>query len=89
MMEKFKAMVMRHTSKAPVSQPRNSNIQLSLLRSFVGVASSQQKAKISMNLLAAAMHLAYLKSAVQNKLVIELPDDPLALAQRLVAPTFY
>lgn len=82
-------MVMRHTSKAPVSQPRNSNIQLSLLRSFVGAASSQQKAKISMNLLAAAMHLAYLKSAVQNKLVIELPDDPLALAQRLVAPTFY
>jgi len=42
-----------------------------------------------MNLLAAAMHLAYLKSAVQNKLVIELPDEPTVLAQRLVAPVLY
>ena len=88
-MQQFRAVVMRHSSKAPISQPKNSNIQLSLLRSFVGIVSSQKKAKVDMNLLAAAMHLAYLKSAVQNKLVIELPDDPLALAQRLVAPTLY
>jgi hypothetical protein len=88
-MQQFRAVVMRHSSKAPISQPKNSNIQLSLLRSFVGTVASQKKAKVDMNLLAAAMHLAYLKSAVQNKLVIELPDDPLALAQRLVAPTLY
>ena len=40
-----------------------------------------------MNLLAAAMHLAFLKSTVQNKLVVELPDDPLALAQMFVSLT--
>ena len=88
-MQQFQTVVMRGTSKIPVGQPRNSNIQLSLLRSFVGTVSSQKKAKISMNLLAAAMHLAYLKSAVQNKLVIELPDEPTVLAQRLVAPVLY
>ena len=88
-MQQFWAVVIRHTPKASVSQPKNLNIQLLLLRSFVATVSSQKKMKISMNLLAAAMHLAYLKSAVQNKLVIELPDDPSALAQRLVAPMLY
>ena len=88
-MQQFWAVVIRHTPKASVSQPKNLNIQLLLLRSFVATVSSQKKMKISMNLLAAAMHLAYLKSAVQNKLVIELPDDPSALAQRLVTPMLY
>ena len=88
-MEQFRAVVMWHTSQAPVSQPRNPNIQLSLLWRFVKTVSSEKKAKISMNLLAAAMHLAYLKFSVQNKLVIELPDDPIILAQRLVAPALY
>jgi len=37
------------------------------------------------NLLAAAMHLAFLKSAVKNKLALELPDDPLALVERPVS----
>ena len=88
-MEQFWAVVMRHTLQAPVSQPRNPNIQLSLLQRFVETVPSQKKAKISMNLLVAAMHLAYLKSSVQNKLVIELPDNPIILAQRLVAPALY
>jgi hypothetical protein len=78
----------RHTPKTPVGQPKNPNIQLTLLRSLVRTVSTQKKAKISMNLLAAAMHLAFLKSAVQNKLVLELPDDPVSLAQRLVFTSY-
>jgi len=80
--EEFRDAVVRHTPQTPVGQPKNSNIQLMLLRSLVRTVSSQKMAKISTNLLAAAVHLAFLKSAVQNRLVIDLPDDPLSLAQR-------
>jgi hypothetical protein len=58
---------------------------MALLRSLAQTVSTQKKAKIATNLLATAMHLAFLQSAVQNKLVLELPDDPLALAQRFVS----
>ena len=81
-MEEFREVVSQETLQLAVGQPKESNIQLMLLRSLVRTVSSQKKAKISTNLLAAAMHLAFLKSAVQNKLVLELPDDPLSLAQR-------
>jgi hypothetical protein len=84
-MEEFRAVVIRHTQQTPVTQPINTNIQLTLLRSLVRTVSSQKKGKISTNFLAAGVHLAYLKSAVQNKLALELPDDPLSLAWRLVA----
>lgn len=84
MIEEFREVVSRETLQPAVGQPKDLNIQLMLLRSLVRTVSSQKKAKISTNLLAAAVHLAFLKSAVQNKLVLELPDDPLSLAQRLV-----
>lgn len=83
-MEEFRDLVIRHIPQNPVGEPHNSNIQLTLLRSLVRTISSQKKAKISTNLLAAAVHLAFLKSAVQNKLVLELPDDPLSFTQRLI-----
>lgn len=83
-MEEFRDVVVRHTPQTPVQQPNNPNIQLMLLRSLVRTVSSQKKAKISTNLLAAAVHLAFLNSAVQKNLVLELPDDPLSLAQRLI-----
>jgi hypothetical protein len=85
MMEEFRDLVVRHIPRTSVVRPHNSNIQLTLLRSLVRTVSSQKKAKISTNLLAAAVHLAFLKSSVQNKLVLELPDDPLSFAQRLIA----
>lgn len=87
-LQQYRTAVTRDT-KSPTSQPKQLNIQLSLLRSFVATISFQKKVKISNNLLAAAMHLAFLKSSVQNKAVIELPDKPLALAQRLVSPTLH
>lgn len=83
--EEFREVVFRETLQLAPGQPKDSNIQHMLLRSLVRTVSSQKKAKISTNLLAAALHLSFLKSAVQNKLVLELPDDPLSLAQRLVA----
>ena len=86
-MEQFRKVVVQETSKTAIGQVKKSNIQLMLLRSFSHMVSSERKAKISMNLLAAAMHLAFLKSMVQNKLVVELPDDPLALAQMFVSLT--
>lgn len=85
MFEEFREVVSRETLQLAPGQPKDSNIQLMLLRNLVRTVSSQKKAKISTNLLAAAVHLSFLKSAVQNKLVLELPDDPLSLAQRLVA----
>jgi hypothetical protein len=88
-MEDFRDMVIRHTPHTTVEKPKISNIQLTLLRSLVRTVSSHMMAKISTNLLAASVHLAFLKSAVQNKLVIELPDDPISLAQRLVVSTLY
>jgi hypothetical protein len=87
--EEFQDVVIRHIPQTTVSQPKSPNIQLSLLRSLVQTVSSQKKAKICTNLLAAAVHLTFLKSADQNKLVIELPDDPLSLAQRLIASFFF
>ena len=87
-MEEFWNVVIKETSKTTIVPPKKSNIQLMLLQSFAWTVFSQKKAKISTNLLAAAMHLAFLKSAIQNKLVIKLPDDPLALAQRFVSFTW-
>jgi len=86
-MEDFRNIVLKETSKTDIRTPKTTNIQLTLLRNFAQTVSSQKKAKISTNFLAAAMHLAFLKSAVQNKLVVELPDDPLALAQRFASFT--
>lgn len=83
----FKDVVLRDTPQQRTLGGQHSNVPLALLRSFVQTVSRQRKAKISTNLLAAAMHLAFLKSAVQNKLVVELPDDPLALAQRFASFT--
>jgi hypothetical protein len=88
-MEDFRDVVIRHTPHTSVDKPKSSNIQLTLLRSLVRTLSSHMMAKISTNLLAASVHLAFLKSAVQNKLVLELPDDPISLAQRLVGFTSY
>ena len=85
-MKEFRDLVVRDTPQThAVAQPKNSNNQLVLLKSLVQTMSSRKKAKISTNLLTAALHLSFLKTAVQNKLVLELPDDPLSLAQRLVA----
>ena len=86
-MEQFRKVIIQETSKTAIGQAKKLNIQLMLLRSFSHTVSSERKAKISTNLLAAAMHLAFLKSTVQNKLVIELPDDPLALVQMFVSLT--
>jgi len=80
----FKDVVLRDTPQQRTLGGQHSNVPLALLRSFVQTVSRQRKAKISTNLLAAAMHLAFLNSAVQNKLALELPDDPLALVHRLV-----
>lgn len=79
----FRDIVQRNPETL-VGQPKKST-QLSLLRSLVRTVSNQKKGKIAMNFLAAAMHLEFLKSAAQNKLVLELPDDPHSLAQRFVA----
>ena len=86
LMEEFRDLVVQHIPQTSVGEPHNSNIQLTLLRSLVRTISSQKKAKISTNLLAGAVHLAFLKSSVQNKLVLELPDDPLSFTQRLIVP---
>ena len=78
-MEKFRDLVLQDAPQPRTLSGQHSNIQLALLRSLVQTVSTQKKAKMLTNLLAAAMHLAFLKSAVQNKLALELPDDPLAL----------
>lgn len=83
-MEDFRGMVLRD---APRSHPigQHSNIQVALLKTLSQTVSRRTKSKILTNLLAAAMHLAFLTSAAQNKLALELPDDPVALIQRLVS----
>lgn len=84
-MENFREVILRDAPQPLTLSGQHSNIQLALLRSLVQTASTQKKAKIMTNLLAAAMHLAFLKSAVKNKLALELPDDPLALVERPVS----
>lgn len=84
-MENFRDVVLRDAPQPRTLSGQHPNIQLALLRSLVQTVSTQKKAKILTNLLAAAMHLAFLKSAVQNKLALELPDDPLALVHRRVS----
>jgi hypothetical protein len=87
--ENFRDVVVKGASKTPVGQTGNAqlDVQLSLLRSLVQTKANQKKAKIATNFLAAAMHLAFLRSAAEEKLSLDFPEDASALVKRFV-PSF-
>jgi hypothetical protein len=87
--ENFRDVVVKGASKTPAGQTSNAqlNVQLSLLRSLVQTKANQKMAKIATNFLAAAMHLAFLRSAAQEKLSLDFPENASALVDRLV-PSF-
>jgi hypothetical protein len=83
----FQDMV-RGQKASPMAASTAGSVQLTLIRCVLRSLSTQKKAKIGMNFLAAAMHLSFLKSAVQNTLNVDLPDNASALLGRFVASDF-
>ena len=88
LLENFRQVVVQGASRHPVGQTGNVqlNVQLSLLRSFARTTANQQISKIATNFLAAAMHLAFLRSAAQEQLSVDFPDDAVALLDRHIPP---
>jgi len=86
LLEKFRRVVIQGVARPPVGHTGNVqlNVQLSLLQGFVRTTANQQTSKIATNFLAAAMHLAFLRSAAQEKLSVDFPDDAVALLDRHV-----
>ena len=83
-MEGFKRIVER--DKVPLGPPAMQNarqdglhIPIALLRSISRVKATSKRAKITANLLSAAMHIAFLRSAASYNELIDLPESAQAL----------